>query len=278
VTRRSWQPIIAAAAAIVDSYPYLITLRQLHYRLVSTPELGYRNTYSDYTYLSDVTAEGRRVGTFPPLLDQTRGIHRPRTWSSPRDALQDRAERYREDITEDQDHLVVLGGEKNTLLAQFQDWYSDLGLPILLTRGHASQSFLDDARAFVEDDGRDAVLIYAGDLDPSGEDILRDLLERCDVWAKVEHVAVRLEQVDELGLAVNAGKETDTRARSFAAKYGSLFQVEVEAIEPAILHSLYDDALDRWIDWSQVDALVERQETGRARLQTIADAEPETDR
>ena len=33
--RRSWPPIIERAAEIVNSYAYLITLRQLHYLLVS---------------------------------------------------------------------------------------------------------------------------------------------------------------------------------------------------------------------------------------------------
>jgi hypothetical protein len=54
------------------------------------------------------------------------------------------------------------------------------------------------ARALVErlspskpdDDGRPAVILYAGDLDPSGADFPRDLAARLD-GVRVEHIALR---------------------------------------------------------------------------------------
>jgi hypothetical protein len=95
-------------------------------------------------------------------------------------------------------------------------------VPIVLTRGYGSQTYLDDIASMVYRDGRDAVLIYAGDLDPSGEDILRDLEGRCAVFDKVEHIAVLPGQIDELGLPVNAGKSTDSRAAGFVARHGEL--------------------------------------------------------
>jgi hypothetical protein len=269
--QRSWEPILETARAIVREYPYLITLRQLHYRLVMTLGLGYRNTRADYNQLSDRTAIGRRQHVFPTLLDQTREIHQAPWWADGRDALQALARQYRGDRTAGQEYLVVLGGEKATLLAQLDDWYGRLGVPIVLTRGYGSQSYVDEVASMVQNDGRDAVLIYAGDLDPSGEDILRDLGERCDVWAKIEHVAVRYEHLDALSLPVNEGKATDSRAPGFIAKYGSLFQVEVEAIEAATLRDLYDDALARWFDMPTFEAAVEREHVTRSRLEALAD-------
>jgi hypothetical protein len=87
-------------------------------------------------------------------------------------------------------------------------------------------------------DGRDAVLVYAGDFDPSGEDILRDFTERCDVWTKVEQIAVLPGQVHGLGLVKNPGKDKDSRAGQFVVRHGELVQVEVEAIEPDTLEGL----------------------------------------
>jgi hypothetical protein len=268
---RSWDPILEAAAGIVNEYPYLITLRQLHYRLVMTPGLGYLNNRSDYNQLSSRTAELRRQDAFPALLDQTREIHQRASWDSASDALRSLASQYRRDRTEGQEYLVVVGGEKATLLAQLSDWYEDLGVPIVLTRGYGSQTYLDDIASMVYRDGRDAVLIYAGDLDPSGEDILRDLEDRCAVFDKVEHIAVLPGQIDELSLAVNPGKSTDSRAAGFVARHGELIQVEVEAIEPARLRQLYDDALDRWFDKPTFDALVAEEGAVRRRLRELAD-------
>jgi len=188
--RRSWAPILDAATSVVDEYPYRITLRQLHYRLFHLSGLGYRNDPNDYNQLSSRTAEGRRQGSFPALVDQTRTVHRPLSWSSPTSALSWTAEVYRRDRTEGQDHLVVLGAEKDTLRTQFADWFEELGLPIVLTRGYGSQSYVDEITEMAITDGRKAVLLYVGDLDPSGEDILRDFRTRCDVWSAVEHIAV----------------------------------------------------------------------------------------
>jgi hypothetical protein len=83
MVNRSWSPILAEAARLVKSYTYLITLRQLHYLLLSAAGIIYRNTTSDYTQLSDRTAAARRDGKFQSLLDQTRQIHRHAHWDGP---------------------------------------------------------------------------------------------------------------------------------------------------------------------------------------------------
>jgi hypothetical protein len=115
-------------------------------------------------------------------------------------------------------------------------------------------------------------LIYAGDLDPSGEDILRDFTERCDVWSKVEHIAVRPEQIDELGLSVNPGKSSDSRATAFRSRHRDLglVQVEVEAIPPDTLQRLYTDAMAPWWDVSIAQAVLERERMEREQLNRIA--------
>jgi len=49
--RIDWAVVIPVAAAIVRSYDTSVTLRQLHYRLVSDPSLGYPNTTTAYKAL-----------------------------------------------------------------------------------------------------------------------------------------------------------------------------------------------------------------------------------
>ena len=48
MSRRNWQPIINRASEIAEGYPLGITLRQLHYLLVSESHLGYRNDLGCY--------------------------------------------------------------------------------------------------------------------------------------------------------------------------------------------------------------------------------------
>lgn len=295
--RRAWEPIIDAARTIVLSYAYEITLRQLHYRLVMTAGLGYANTVGDYHRLSALTAEGRRDGSFPALLDQTRETHRANSWENPADALTSIRYWYRRDRTDGQTNLLVLAGEKATLLAQLEAWFDDLGLPIVLLRGYGSQTYVDDVRSMVDRDGRDPVLIYAGDFDPSGEDILRDFLDRCDVFdpANVKRIAVREPQITPLGLVVNEGKPEDSRAVRFVDRYPALHaahglgdakmvrvkggmmrptpvQIEVEAIDPNVLQALYQAAIDLYWDTSAYDAVVQAEVADLALLREVQSA------
>jgi hypothetical protein len=63
---------------------------------------------------------------------------------------------------------------------ELSNWYEDLGVPIILTRGYGSQTYVDDIAEIVDRNGRPAILVYAVGRGPLGEDIPRDLGERCD--------------------------------------------------------------------------------------------------
>jgi len=73
MSRLDWQPILAHAKEIVDTYATSVTLRQLFYRLVSDGTLP--NEPSKYKRLSELTAQARREGWFPDLLDRPQHPH-----------------------------------------------------------------------------------------------------------------------------------------------------------------------------------------------------------
>ena len=79
------------------------------------------------------------------------------------------------------------------------------------------------------------MLIYAGDHDPSGEDIDRDFLERTDCFDEVVRVALTAEQVAAYGLPPQPGKATDSRAAGFVERHGRLVRVELDALDPNAL-------------------------------------------
>jgi hypothetical protein len=74
MARLDWPAIIDRARDIVLSYDTSVTLRQLFYRLVSEQLIP--NTQAAYKRLPELTAEERRQGTFPELIDRGRSIHR----------------------------------------------------------------------------------------------------------------------------------------------------------------------------------------------------------
>jgi hypothetical protein len=99
--RTDWAPIIERAAEIVYSYATSVTLRQLFYRLVSEQVIP--NTQTAYKRLSALTAEARRAGGFPDLIDRGRSIHRYAHWPSIAACLSGAKAYFRLDRTEGQD-------------------------------------------------------------------------------------------------------------------------------------------------------------------------------
>ena len=265
--RVAWTPVVERAAAIVDAEPYGMTLRGLFYRLVSEQRL--RNTIGHYNTLSRRTAEARRAGAFPDLIDQTRMIRRPLSWDDPADALAWLVGRYRIDRTQDQERAVYVGVEKNALLGPLSEWVDELGVPVLALGGYSSQTFVDLVARDIEADERESVLIYAGDFDPSGEDIGRDFLARTGVFSQVERIALSEPQIDEFDLPPQVGKASDPRAADFVARYGRLIQVELEALPLAELRRLYLDAVRRVFNNSNFSSLLKREQRGRERLEEL---------
>jgi hypothetical protein len=266
MSRLDWQPILEHAAAIVDGYDTGVTLRQCFYRLVSDGTLP--NTTSAYKGLSARTAEARRDGWFPEFIDNVRQIHRYRTFDGPDDARGWLARIYRRDRTEGQPFSVYLAVEKRGIVAQLESWFGDLGVPILSLGGYSSQTYVTDVFTDVGDGGRPAVLLYAGDFDPSGEDIDRDFIARSNCWDKVVRVALTPAQIDAYGLPPQPGKATDSRAAAFTARHGELVQVELDALPPDVLRGLYDEALTAYWDTSAFEEAVAREE---GDLQALGD-------
>lgn len=261
--RIAWPGVIARAAEIVASYDTPVTLRQLFYRLVAEELLP--NSRPAYNHLSKLTAEARRGGSFPALIDRTRSIHRYTTFESPEAAKGWLARIYRRDRTEGQDKALYLGVEKNGIVAQLQAWFGDLGVPILALGGYSSQTYVDEIANDVAMDGRESVLVYAGDFDPSGEDIDRDFLERTGCLDQVVRVALTAEQIHKYDLPEQMGKATDSRAAAFIRRHGKLVQVELDALPPEVLRQLYREALEEYWDEETFKAVLasEREEATR---------------
>ena len=252
--RVKWDPVLYQAAAIVDSYDTGVTLRQLFYRLVSLEILP--NTHSYYTTLSSKTAEARREGWFPSLVDRTRSIHQYRTFTSAAQAKAYIQRTYRRDRTEGQPYTLYLGVEKHGIVNQLQAWFGDLGIPIVSLGGYSSQTYLDEIADHAESQNRPVILIYAGDFDASGHDIERDFRNRVRNLSHTVRIALTEAQILEYELPRLPGKESDTRALGFIEKFGSLFQVELDALPPEVLRDLYRAAIHEFFDKSIYDQVL----------------------
>jgi hypothetical protein len=119
-------------------------------------------------------------------------------------------------------------------------------------------------------------LLYIGDHDPSGEDMVRDIRERLSdfqVTITVEKLALNRNQVDYYKLPPNFTKVKDTRARGYVEAHGTKYCWEVDALPPDVLNGVIRQRLEELIDLEAFERWSEIEATDKLRLrQFIADA------
>lgn len=269
-----WADLLQHAAAIVASYDTPVTLRQLFYRLVADGSLP--NLRTQYTHLAENTAAARRDGWFPALTDRTSRIEASLSFTGPHQALSYLHEICRRDRTAGQPWTILLGIEKAGMSAQLDAWFTGpLGIPHIAPGGYASQTLCDEVRAYVGQQGRPAVLVYAGDHDPTGEDIDRDLVARTGCWDKVIRVALSRDQVLAYRLPENSSPEVaaklgrDPRARAFAGRHGDLAQYEVDALDPEVLRNMFRAAIGGFWDEAAHREVLAAEQAGREQLRAL---------
>ncbi|MEV7581694.1 hypothetical protein [Streptomyces erythrochromogenes] len=194
----------ARAAGIVTGYDQVggCTLRQAYYRLVVEGLIPH--TAPTYRRLSARLAQARREERFPDLIDPLREVH-GQLGRTPGAFIRDAPDWFALDRTAGQEIALYVACEKDTLRAQLTDWLERSGIPVLVVRGFGSQSYVQVVRERTARDQRPAVLLYVGDFDASGADIVRDWVARTACWSRVERVLLTHDQVRAYDLPAAAG-------------------------------------------------------------------------
>jgi hypothetical protein len=249
-----------------------MTVRQLFYQLVNggvieKTEREYKST------IVRLTAEMRldREIPFGWIADNTRWMRKPRTYSGLRDLLEETQRTYRRSIWDQQDAYVEIWLEKDALAGVLFLITSYFDVPLMVTRGFPSLTFLYEAADVIREKGKPAFLYYFGDYDPSGVDIPRTVEQRIREFAPemeihFQRVAVNPDQIEEWGLPTRPTKRTDSRSRNFDGD-----SVEVDAIDPTRLRRLVRDCIVQHIDKEAYFRLRAAEDAERQTLRAIAE-------
>jgi hypothetical protein len=120
---------------------------------------------------------------FSWIADNTRWMRVPKTWDSVESALHHTAETYRRQLWENQDAYVEVWLEKEALAGVVVDITAEWDVPLMVTRGYPSVSFVHSASKTIAEVGKPAHIYYLGDHDPSGVDIPRNVEQRLREFA-----------------------------------------------------------------------------------------------
>lgn len=178
------QTMLGRINSIVQEYQQrglLMSLRQLYYQLVSRNII--RNHISEYAKLSKLLKEGRMAGIvdWAAIEDRLRTAESPASWESPLKAMEALIAQYERPRMEGQSNYLEVWVEKDALSGVLSVVTEKYHVPILVNRGYSSVSAIFDSykrfRAAMEA-GQTVTILYLGDFDPSGMDMIRDVTER----------------------------------------------------------------------------------------------------
>ena len=271
--------LLSHCEEVIDAYQeqgLTLTLRQLYYQLVVANII--ENQEREYKNLGALVNRGRLAGLldWDAIEDRTRVPETPRQWRGPRQIVQAATEQYRLDRWKDQAFHVELWVEKDALAGVLRPIADDWHITLMVNRGYSSQSAMHEAAARLrqaERGGRENRILYLGDLDPSGEDMVRDIDERLNqtfgARTRVIKLAITPEQVEEYQPPPNPAKLTDSRAAAFVAKHG-YDSYEVDALPPTALRDIINAAVDEYLDQELRDQVVAQETEDKRELFKLA--------
>jgi hypothetical protein len=205
-------------------------------------------------------AREQRIIPWNWIVDETRAIKRVSTWADPAEYARVVARSYRRDFWDQQPHRVQLWSEKGTVrgvLAPVLDHYAVGFLPV---HGFGSATVAHDAAA--DDDGRDLVVLYVGDFDPSGLYMSEvDLPARFARYGgdhiKIKRIALTARQVGRLPSFPASDKSKDPRYRWFVANHGHNCW-ELDAMDPGDLRHCVEQEIQKLIEpvaWDRCEVI-----------------------
>jgi hypothetical protein len=271
--------LVKAVNEILERFPNTtLTLRQVYYQLVAAHII--ENNINSYKSLSRMLVKARENGEVDDSRIEDRGrqtIGGDREKADPEtfykeyeDFFRTCWEQYSRPMWEGQPHYVECWLEKDALSRIVSDIASRYGVKTCIARGYSSYTFLKDASDRINracypasasefEDSLDPIILYFGDHDPSGVDMVRDLgvrLERYGVTGGTEivnKIALNRAQIDKYNLPPDPTKEKDARAKKFIAEHGNEV-VELDALNPDVLQELVKSSILKTINseiWNQ---------------------------
>jgi len=265
--------------AIVEDYRlqgYKLTLRQLYYQLVSRDVIP--NKVEEYAKLSTILVKGRMAGIvdWEAIEDRIRVPKIPFYTSGIRGGINTLINQYRLDRMKDQDVYIEVWVEKDALSGVISRVTEKYHVRLMVNRGYSSATAMHDASERIIEatrEGKEATILYLGDHDPSGMDMVRDIRGRllefgADV--EVEHCALLDEQIDQYNPPPNPAKVTDPRAGKYIAQYGKT-SWEVDALTPTVLNKIIQTKIDAMIDHHKFRAMVVQENTDIEKMKRFAE-------
>lgn len=245
-----------------------LTLRQLYYQLVTRNAI--ENVEREYKKLSSLVSDARLAGKmdWDAIEDRIRQPRSPNEFTGLDDLVEAALASYRLPRWRGQSVYAELWVEKDALAGVLEPLASTFHVTMMVNRGYSSQSAMfESAKRFILS-GKPGLLFYLGDHDPSGEDMVRDIQDRLDMFladVAVEKIALTMQQVEQYQPPPNPAKLTDPRSSGYISQHGRE-SWEVDALPPNVLTEIIRRAFNRIINKRKMNAIKAQEQEDTAKL------------
>jgi hypothetical protein len=290
--------LLAKIIDIVNAYSsqeIKLTNRQLYYQLVATDIIP--NAEATYKRICTFLTDARYGGliNWDAIEDRGRTPERHSEWDNIQELVQSAVYAYRKPRWIDQEYYIELYSEKQAMESVLKPIADKYHIYFGCNKGYSSASTMYElAKRLGRQQGKKLVILYLGDHDPSGLDMIRDIAERTTefLWYRdveeydndyglmyetrkndgvfqVIPVALKSEQIKMYNPPPNPAKITDPRAKWYLSRYGQS-SWELDALKPEVLIKLTEKAILDFIDIDKYDAIIDEEKQEISKLVTLA--------
>lgn len=285
------QELLDQIIGIVEDYlaqGITLTNRQLYYQLVSRDIIP--NADEIYKRICTFLTDARYAGLIDWEAIEDRGripVKHPE-WSNIKSLIESAVYSYRLPRWLDQDYYIELYCEKQAMESVLKPVSEKYHIYFGVNKGYSSASTMYDLAQRIKDkinEEKKAVILYLGDHDPSGLDMVRDINKRileflmegddCVYTAdegdfKIIPLALNMKQIEQYNPPPNPAKITDPRAKGYIENYGNK-SWELDALEPKILIGITENGIKKFMDPDKYLYWIDRENKEKKALKDFGD-------
>lgn len=291
IWEKNQQDLLGQIIEIVEDYlsqNITLTNRQLYYQLVARGIIP--NADKIYGRICTFLTDARYAGLidWEAIEDRGRIPQKHAEWENIKDLIESATYSYRLPRWQDQDCYVELYCEKQAMESILQPISRKYHIYFGVNKGYSSSSTMYDLAKRIKfkiDEGKNVRILYLGDHDPSGLDMIRDIDERIyefltarnnginisEYGFQVIQLALNMEQIKQYNPPPNPAKITDPRAKWYIKEYGNK-SWELDALEPKVLIEIAEAGIRKFCDAEKYLYWIERENKEKKALEEFGDS------
>ncbi len=289
------QELLDEIKEIVETYfeqDITLTNRQLYYQLVSRDIIP--NAQEIYKRICTFITDARYSGyvDWDAIEDRGRTPEIHSEWDNIKRLIESATYSYRLPRWKDQDYYVELYCEKQAMENVLKPVADKYHIYFGANKGYSSASTMYNLAQRIKEkikEGKKAVILYLGDHDASGLDMVRDINkricefltagdERVDIdsdeeknpYFRIIPLALNMEQIKKYNPPPNPAKMTDPRAEWYIGEFGNK-SWELDALEPKVLSKIADKGVRKFLDEEKYNNWIEKEQDEKRALEEFGD-------